>query len=64
MKEQATSRKEKKKEENVPTMIFAMMKEQHQEQLNDVQERNAEAMKTENTAMAEHSRERNTYSKG
>ena len=34
-------------------MMFAMMQEQHQEQLNAMRESNAEAMKTANTAMAE-----------
>ena len=34
-------------------MIFAMVQEQHQEQLNAMQESNAQAMKTQNAAMAE-----------
>ena len=34
-------------------MIFAMMQKQHQEQLNAMQESNAEAMKTASKAMAE-----------
>ena len=33
--------------------MFVMMQEQHQEQLNAMRESNTEAMKTENTAMAE-----------
>ena len=46
-------KKENEKEENYATVMFAMMQEQHQEQLNAMQESNAVAMKTENTAMAE-----------
>ena len=34
-------------------MMFAMMQDQHQEQLNDMQESNASAIKTANTAMVE-----------
>ena len=34
-------------------MVFAMMQEQYQEQLNAVRESNAEAIETANTAMAE-----------
>ena len=34
-------------------MMFAMMQEQHQEQLNAMLKINAEVMKTVNTAMAE-----------
>ena len=34
-------------------MMFAMMQEQHQEQLNAMREINTEAMKTVNTAMTE-----------
>ena len=34
-------------------MMFEMMQEQHQEKLNSMQESNAVATKTENTAMAE-----------
>ena len=45
--------RENKKEENNATMMFAMMQEQHQEQLNAMRESNAEAMKTANTDMAE-----------
>ena len=45
--------REEKKEENDATIMFAMMQEQHQEQLNDMQESNAEAMKTANTAMTD-----------
>ena len=52
MKARATSRKEKTKKESDATMIYAMMQEQHQENLNAMQERNAEAMKTANGAMA------------
>ena len=40
------------KEESEATMMFSMMQEQHQEQLNAIQESNAEAMKTANAAMA------------
>ena len=53
MKAQAMSKKKKKKEENDATIMFAMMQEKHQEQLNATRKRNAEAMKTANTAMAE-----------
>ena len=45
--------RENKKEENDATMMFAMMQEQHQEQLNAMRESNAEATKMANTAMAE-----------
>ena len=34
-------------------MMFAMMQEQHQEQLNEMRENNAEEMKTVNAAMVE-----------
>ena len=34
-------------------MMFAMMQDQHQEQLNDMQESNSSAIKTANTAMVE-----------
>ena len=44
--------KDNEKEENYATVMFAMMQEQHQEQLNAMQESNAVAMKTENTAMS------------
>ena len=53
MKARATSRKEKKKEESDAAMMFAMMQEKHQEQLNAMQESNAEAMKTSNVVMEE-----------
>ena len=45
--------RENTKEESEATMMFAMMQEQHQEQLNDMQESNAEAKNTANAAMAE-----------
>ena len=45
--------RENKKEENNAMMMFEMIKEKHQEQLNAMRESNAEAMKTVNTAMAE-----------
>ena len=45
--------KENEKEENDATMMFAMMQEQHQEQLNAMQEINAAAMNTANTSMEE-----------
>ena len=53
--ERASNVKEKgnEKEENDATMMFEMMQEQHQEQLNAIQESNAVAMKTANTAMSE-----------
>ena len=45
--------RENKKEESDATMMFAMIQDQHQEQLNAMRESNAEAMKTANAAMAE-----------
>ena len=52
--ESVSSVKEReKKEENDATMMFAMIQEQHQEQLNAMREINAETMKTANTAMRE-----------
>ena len=45
--------KENVKEENNATMMFVMMQEQHQEQLNVMLESNTAAMKAANTAMAE-----------
>ena len=48
--------RENKKEENDAMMMFAMTQEQHQEQLNAMQESNADAMKTVYTAMAEMSK--------
>ena len=45
--------KEHEKEENDTTMMFAMMKEQHQEQLKAMRESNTAAVKTVNTEMAE-----------
>ena len=44
--------RENTKEESEATMMFAMMQEQHQEQLNAMRESNAEAMKTANATMA------------
>ena len=44
--------KENEKEENDAMMMFAMIKEQHQEQMNTMQESNSSAMKTANTVMA------------
>ena len=45
--------KETEKEENDATMMFAMMQDQHQDQLNAMQEINAAAMNTANTSMEE-----------
>ena len=45
--------RENTKEESEATMMFVMMQEQHQEQLNAMRESNSEAMKTKNAAMAE-----------
>ena len=45
--------RESEKEESEARMMFAMMQEQHQEQLNAMQESNVEAMKIANAAMAE-----------
>ena len=44
--------RENKKEESDATMMFAMMQEQHQEQISSMQESNAGAMKTANADMA------------
>ena len=45
--------RENTKEESEATMMFAMMQEQHQEQLNAMRENNEESTKTANAAMAE-----------
>ena len=45
--------RENTKEESKATMMFATMQEKHQEQLNAMQESNAEAMKTSNVVMEE-----------
>ena len=45
--------RENKKEESDATMMFAMMHEQQQEQMNAIRERHEEAKKTVNAAMEE-----------
>ena len=44
---------ENEREENDATMMFAMMQEQHQEELNAMRESNAAATKTASTAMSD-----------
>ena len=45
--------RENTKKESKATMMYAMMQEQHQEQMNEMRESNADAMKTANAVMEE-----------